>query len=138
VSDPNSPLDALFAQSSYSKMMAFRLIQAGDGRARIECVVSPVHTNTSGVCHGGVISGLVDATAGVAAKTRFAEPEQVVATVSLTVNYLRPALVGRTLVAEARVSGGRRILSCEIAVRDDEGEAIASGLATIHARAKHP
>jgi uncharacterized protein (TIGR00369 family) len=134
VSDTGSPLRALFAQSSYSNMLAFRLVQAGDGRARIECVVSTVHTNTSGVCHGGVISGLIDVAAGVAAKAQFADPDQSVATVSLTVNYLRPALVGRTLVAEARVSSGRRIISCEVAVHDDQGEPIASGLATIHAR----
>ncbi len=134
MSDPDSPVRTLFAQSNYSRAMGFRLVDAGAGRARIECVVAPDHTNTRGSCHGGVISGLMDMAAGVATKAQLEDPERAVATVSLTVNYLRPAAVGRTLVAEAKVISGRRIVSCEITVRDDQNESIASGLATLHVR----
>lgn len=68
------------------------------------------------------------------AKAEFEDTERAVATVSLTVNYLRPVSVGRTLVAEARIKSGRRVVSCEIEVCDDRGESIASGLATILVR----
>ena len=44
------------------------------------------HTNTQGVCHGGVISGLMDMAAGVAAKSQLEDRTRAVATVSLTVN----------------------------------------------------
>jgi acyl-coenzyme A thioesterase PaaI-like protein len=47
------------------------------------------------------------------------------------VNYQRSAQVGRTLTATATVRSGRRIVSCEILVRDDQGEPIAMGMATL-------
>lgn len=130
--DSDPPLDVLFTQSNYSRAMGFRLVGASAGSASIECLVNPEHANTRGVCHGGVISGLMDMAAGVATKSLFSDA--AIATVSLTVNYQRPAQVGRTLTATATVCSGRRIVSCEILVRDDHDEAIAMGMATLHAR----
>ena len=131
MSNASAPLQALFARSSYSQAMGFRLAEAQNGRARIECVVSEAHTNTLGFCHGGVISGLMDMAVGVAAKSSLDDPLRGVTTVSLTVNYQRPGEVGRTLSAEATVQSGRRILSCAVTVQDDRGEAIAVGVATL-------
>lgn len=124
-------MQALFARSNYSQAMGFRLVEAGGGRARIECVVSESHTNTQGVCHGGVISGLIDMAVGVAAKSMQGDAQRPVATVSLTVNYQRPGELGRTLSAEAAIQSGRRILSCSVTVRDDRDEPIAVGVATL-------
>jgi acyl-coenzyme A thioesterase PaaI-like protein len=76
----------------------------------------------------------MDMAAGVATKSQLDDPTRAVATVSLTVNYQRPGELGRTLIAEAVVKSGRRIVSCEVAVRDDRGEPIALGLATLHVR----
>jgi uncharacterized protein (TIGR00369 family) len=134
MADAQPPFDALFVQSPYSRAMGFRLSNASAGCASIECVVAPEHANTRGVCHGGVISGLMDMAAGVATKSLFSDGPRAVATVSLTVNYHRPAQVGGTLTATATVRSGRRIVSCEVAVRDDRGESIAAGLATLHVR----
>jgi acyl-CoA thioesterase len=131
VSAPDSPLHALIAQSNYSRAMGFRLLNASDGSASIECVIASEHANTRGVCHGGVISGLMDMAAGVATKSLFRDVPQTIATVSLTVNYQRSARVGGTLTATATVRSGRRIVSCEILVRDDQGEPIAMGMATL-------
>lgn len=114
--------------------MGFRLVNASAGSASIECLVAPEHANTRGVCHGGVISGLMDMAAGVATKSLLPAGGRAVATVSLTVNYQRPAQVGRTLTAAATVRSGRRIVSCEITVRDDQSEPIAIGMATLHVR----
>jgi uncharacterized protein (TIGR00369 family) len=124
-------MQELFVRSNYSQAMGFRLVEAKSGRARIECVVSDSHANTQGVCHGGVISGLIDMAVGVAAKSMLDDPQRPVATVSLTVNYQRPGELGRTLSAEAIVQSGRRILSCAVTVSDDRGAPIAVGLATL-------
>lgn len=134
MSEAQPPLDVLFTQSPYSRAMGFRLANASDGSASIECVVAPEHANTRGVCHGGVISGLMDMAAGVATKSLFSDGPRGVATLSLTVNYQRPAQVGCTLTATATVRSGRRIVSCEVLVRDDQGEPIAMGLATLDVR----
>jgi acyl-CoA thioesterase len=124
-------MQALFARSQYSQAMGFRLAEARDGRARVECVVSEGHLNTQGLCHGGVISGLMDMAVGVAAKSMLDDPQRPVATVSLTVNYQRPGELDRTLTAEATIQSGRRILSAAVAVRDDRGESVAVGVATL-------
>lgn len=132
MSEADSPPPALVAQSNYSRAMGFRLVNASAGTASIECAVVAQHANTRGVCHGGVISGLMDMAAGVATKSLFPDGQgAAVATVSLTVNYQRPAQVDRTLTASATVRSGRRIVSCEISVRDDQGEPIALGVATL-------
>jgi uncharacterized protein (TIGR00369 family) len=133
VSNAFEALQALFVRSNYSQAMGFRLLEASDGRARIDCVVSPAHTNTLGFCHGGVISGLIDMAVGVAAKSSLDDPQRPVTTVSLTVNYQRPGELGRTLSAEATVQSGRRILSCAVTVSDDQGNPIAVGVATLKA-----
>ena len=39
-----------------------------------------------------------------------------------------------TLVAEAHVRSGRRIVSCEVRVRTEDGEPIATGMATLAVR----
>jgi uncharacterized protein (TIGR00369 family) len=134
MSDLPQALHELFAKSNYAQAMGFCLVAAGAGRARVETVVASTHTNTQGLCHGGVISGLMDMAAGVALKSQLDDTKRAVATVSLTVNYQRPAQLGRKLTAEATIQSGRRIVSCEISVRDDQGEAIALGVATLHVR----
>jgi acyl-CoA thioesterase len=132
-------MQALFARSHYSQAMGFRLAEANQGRARVECVVTEGHTNTQGLCHGGVISGLIDMAVGVAAKSMLDDPQRPVATVSLTVNYQRPGELDRTLTAEATIQSGRRTLSAAVTVRDDRGQSIAVGLATLKVgRAHHP
>jgi hypothetical protein len=42
--------------------------------------------------------------------------------------------VGSTLTAAATVRSGRRIVSCEIVVRDERAEPTATGLATLDVR----
>ena len=138
MSDSDPSLLNLFTQSNYSRSMGFRLASASAGSASIECLVADAHANTRGVCHGGVISGLMDMAAGVATKSLFEDKGRAVATVSLTVNYQRPAQVGRTLTARATVRSGRRIVSCEVLVEDDLGEPIALGLATVDVRRRDP
>lgn len=128
-------MDDLVLQSNYSQALGFRLVDSGDGRARIACVLRTEHMNTRKVCHGGVISGLMDMAAGVATKSQLDDPHtRNVATVSLTVNYQRPGHLGEELVAEAHVLSGRRIVTCEVAVTTLEGTPVAVGLATLNVR----
>lgn len=58
------------------------------------------HT-ASAILHGGVISTLVDICGGFAVWIR-CEPSDFIATITLSVDYLRPA-PARTIYAEARV-----------------------------------
>lgn len=127
-------LDRVFGTSGYRRTMGLRIVRAPTTEAIVECEVSEPYANTQGVAHGGLISGLIDTAAGIAAKLAAGDPRLAVATVSLTINYHRPGRVGRTLRAVGRHVSGAGTPCCAIEVHDDQGEHIASGLATLRAR----
>lgn len=127
-------LDRVFGTSGYRRTMGMRIVRAPNAEAIVECEVTPPYANTQGVAHGGLISGLIDTAAGIAAKLGAGDAQLPVATVSLTIHYHRPGRVGRTLRAVGRRVSGTGTVSCAIEVHDDQGEHIASGLAALRAR----
>ena len=129
-------LDQVFGTSGYRRTMGLRIVRGASPEAVVECEVSPPYANTQGVAHGGLVSGLIDTAAGIATKLAAGDATLAVATVSLTVNYHRPGRVGHTLRAVARVISGKGTVSCAIEVHDDEGQHIASGLATLRTRGR--
>lgn len=78
--------------------------------------------------HGGVISSLVDICAGFAVWTR-CKPEDHVSTITMSVDYLRPAPAG-DVYAEARVRlVGNRVGNArvEVWIGDNRAETVAEG-----------
>ena len=129
-------LDQVFGTSGYRRTMGMRIVRTPAAEAVVECEVSQPYANTQGVAHGGLISGLIDTAAGIATKLAAGDARLAVATVSLTFNYHRPGRVGRTLRAVGKRIAGSGTPCCAIEVHDDQGEHIASGLATLRARAR--
>jgi len=127
-------LERTFESSGYRNTLGMRIVRAPMPEAIVECEVTPAYANTQGVAHGGLISGLIDTAAGIATKLGARDVALPVATVSLTINYHRPGRLGHTLRAVARSISGKGTVSCAIEVHDDEGQHIASGLATLRAR----
>ena len=73
-----------------------------------EFPVEKWQTNRVGQLHGGIICTAFDIT--VAALARFYIGENFAPTVSLNVNYIRPAREGDTLVVKAKITSiGRRL-----------------------------
>ena len=96
--------------------------------------VREAHLATPKAAHGGAIAALIDAALGVAALSAVCEQQKVVATVSLNVNYLSPAFIGKELIAEAKVvRKGNRILFTETEVSDSDGNLVAKASATMNA-----
>lgn len=96
--------------------------------------VKQPHLATPKAAHGGAVAALIDAALGVAALSAVCEQHKVVATVSLNVNYLSPALFGKELIAEAKViRKGNRILFTETEVSDGDGNLVAKASATMNA-----
>lgn len=84
--------------------------------------------------HGGVVSALIDATAGAAAALSLADPGMAdrLATIDMRVDYLRAAR-GEALLASAEVMrSGRRVIVVRVDVRDDAGTLVALGSAAFH------
>ena len=79
--------------------------------------------------HGGVISFVIDATAGVAVALSLGDPDLAsgVSTIDMRVDYLQPARGSTLLTASAVVRGGNRIVAVRSEVHDDEGALVALG-----------
>ena len=97
---------------------------------RPEFVGNPVRQ----IPHGGLISTLIDATAGAAAATALSDARlaERLATVDMRVDYLEPAR-GQTLYTRARVArAGKRIIAVRSEVTDSENVLSALGHNVFH------
>ena len=82
------------------------------------------HADASPHVHGGVAATLIDTAGAVAQRTRFGDPlAGGLATINLTVNYLRPAAGDLTATAEVVRAGG----SIGVSTATGEGPAPDSG-----------
>ncbi|CAN5864512.1 thioesterase family protein [soil metagenome] len=79
--------------------------------------------------HGGVVSFVVDATAGVAVALSLGDPNLAsgVATIDMRVDYLQPARGHTLLTTSEVVHGGNRIVAVRSEVHDDAGALVALG-----------
>lgn len=100
----------------FSALLGFRYVSVSDDEAVVEVDPGPDHCNGGGIVHGGFLASLLDTTTGWAVHARVpvgaAAPH-----VHLSVQYVKAAVPGATLVCRARCIGvGRRIGSTEAEV----------------------
>ncbi|MBL8325960.1 MAG: thioesterase family protein [Rubrivivax sp.] len=128
---------------SFNKVLGLKVlsVQPGDVRGRFEMKPELVGHFAYGRLHGGVISSVLDAMAGLALMVAIAERHpgdsavQVLhrfarmGTIDLRIDFLRQGL-GKHFEATAQVTRlGGRIGSTQMALHNDEGELIATGAA---------
>ncbi|MCW3011879.1 MAG: PaaI family thioesterase [Solirubrobacterales bacterium] len=115
----------------FARTLGFRVLRADADGALVEADPGPEHLNGGGIVHGGYLSALLDSTTGWAVHARV--PVGVAAPhVQISVQFIRPALAGTTLVCRgACVSAGRRICSAEAEVT--QGGRVIARAVTSHA-----
>jgi acyl-CoA thioesterase len=115
----------------FSAHLGFVVKRADGDGALVEAEPGPEHCNGGGIVHGGYLSALLDTATGWAIHANL--PDGVAAPhVQISVQFVRAALPGTTLVCRARsVAVGRRIASAESEVTQD-GRVIARAV-TSHA-----
>jgi acyl-CoA thioesterase len=86
-------------------------------------------TNSRGEVHGGVVATLLDAAMAVACRSSCGEGAAAT-TVSMTVNYLRPAQ-GRLYARGRTVRSGSTLASMEASVADESGAVVAQAIGTM-------
>lgn len=124
--------ESLLRGSPFAVQAGFQAVFAEEEHA---VVTLPVHRGVGtepGKAHPGAITALVEAAGALAADERVQEEGAKLA--GVTVTFVRPSSE-RPLVAEARVLGGKGALrSCEVEVRDWNGELAAKGFLTYGAQ----
>jgi len=131
---PSAPPETVSAadlediRSGAQDLIGYKIdLGAADGSARIVLEIDDRHRNRNRSLHGGIVTMMLDAAAGFACSRGAGGPGLVpVATVSLTTNYVAPAVSG-VVTATGRVSGGgRSILYAAAELRDEQGALLAS------------
>ncbi len=115
----------------FSSMLGFRVVSADETGAVLEGELLSEHLNGAGIAHGGFLTSLLDSATGWAVHASL-PPGVHAPHVSLSVQYVRAAVPGATLVCHGRcISAGRRIASAEAEITQ-AGRVIARAV-TSHA-----
>jgi len=94
---------SLMEQTPYLAGLKGELLEVSAERARARVPYGPhlIGDPDTGVVHGGVVSGLLDHTSGMAVMGRLRAPVPI-ATLDLRIDYMKPAVPGEAIIAEAR------------------------------------
>jgi uncharacterized protein (TIGR00369 family) len=86
---------------------------------------------TKEAAHGGALAAFMDAILGVASLSSVADEGKLVATIEFKINYLKPALLGDSLIGKGKVlQKGKRILITEGEIFNQKNELIAKAIGT--------
>ena len=127
----SSPPIEVDAPSGFRQLLGYCVDAWRENEAVVSIKVGPRHLNRAGNVHGGLITTLIDAAAGVAG-CYTAVPGNVrkATTLSMSTQFVAPLSCGR-LIATARVTGGgHKIFHVGVDVRDAQDRLIATGQCT--------
>jgi uncharacterized protein (TIGR00369 family) len=127
---PETILDQ-FAMPPCAKLLGWHMIEAdpAQGRVTIGFEGKPEFCNPTGFIQGGLLSAMLDDTIGPAVLVH-TNGAVYTATISMTVNFLAPARVGR-FIGEARVTQvGKTVAFIEARLTDEQGTLVATATST--------
>lgn len=113
--------------------LGLQLDALDDGRSAIRLPFRKHFGNTRGEVHGGAVAALVDAAMSQAVRSTI-QAGSLVATVSMTLNYLAPAH-GELTCRGTVVKGGRSVVFTDAEVSDERGQAVCRATATFRVMA---
>nr|WP_299203567.1 PaaI family thioesterase [uncultured Brumimicrobium sp.] len=120
--------------NKFGALLEMELEVLKEGEVKYTLEIKEKHLATPIAAHGGVIAGLIDGTLGVAALTIAGKNQNVVSTVELQVNYLKPVRMGDHLVSIGKViSAGKRLLYVEASVINQDDVLVAKASGTFNA-----
>ena len=127
---PESFMDR-YAMPPCAKLLGWHLIEADPkaGRIKVGFDGKPEFCNPAGFIQGGLLSAMLDDTMGPAVLLH-TNGAAYTATISMTVNFLAPARVGR-LIGEAQVTQvGKTVAFIEARLTDEKGTLVATATST--------
>ena len=114
---------------AYGSFLGMRPLLAEPGHVQMEFQASDQMVSPLGTVQGGFITAMLDDTMGPAGITALG-PGHVVPTLELKVSFHRPLHPGRVVADGRVVHKGRSIIFLEGALRNGDGELVASATAT--------
>ena len=130
----NELIQQYIAWNEYGRLLGMDFAIPKAGEVQYEMTIKDLHLATPFAAHGGSVASLMDAALGVAALSQVCSSGKIVSTVSITINYMRPALNNDHLTAVARVvKSGKSLLFVECTITNQNQLQIASGSAVMNA-----
>ena len=123
-------LDGLIRNPPFHEWLGVNAVEAAPGRAVLEIPPKKDFVGNPFIpaVHGGIIAALVDLAGGAAL---FVELQFPTPTIDMRVDYLRPAIAGKSLRADARVKRlGGTVAFVDVDVTDEDGRLVAQGRCT--------
>ncbi len=119
------PFPLAVGTSALAAELSTQILQAGPGEICLSFVVGDRFTQATGVLQGGAVASMLDFGLAFAALTLRGPGESAV-TLSLAINYLRPALPGSYEVHAKVIRAGRRLTFVEASLLGPAGDAVAT------------
>jgi len=90
------------------------------------------HMASPEACHGGVISGMMDAVLGITALSFAVSKGNLCATVEFKINYLSPVKLGDRLEGQGEIDfyGSKLMVTSGVIIEQNSGRLVAKGLGT--------
>lgn len=103
------------------------------GKIIVKLKVNENHLSSPRTSHGGVVAGMMDSVLGFTALSKTITQNNLVATVELKVNYLRPVLLGDELEGTAEiVSLGKSLVVVKGEIKNQDGKMVSFGTGTFN------
>ena len=120
---------AFFPQSPFIGVLGAELIDIEEGRAHLRLPFAEANTTVGPMVHGGAISACVDLGIMAAAWSGEQLPENLRGvTVSMSVNFVAPAMNDDIEIHGTRLRKGRKLSHCSVEIRTrTSGDLVATG-----------
>ena len=111
---------------SYENYLGVHFNTYKDGKCDIDLEVTKEHLNIGGTTHGGVINGMLDIALSGAVTSTVSQPDHIVVTMQMNVNFLRAGQLGDKLTATGEVIKlGSTIAYVEGSITNQDGKLLA-------------
>ena len=123
-------LKDIFLNSTFSETLNIIGSEVEAGQATLYMKILPEkHMNTNQSLHGGVMASLLDTASGMSVRSLLDESETI-ATINLSINFLRPGFSGK-LTAKGHVkSKGKKMATVEAELYDEKNKLLANSIGT--------
>lgn len=116
-------------RAAAAKLVGFRAVSFGDGKAVFEMEADDRHHNPMGTVHGGILCTLADSAMGFAFASTLG-PGESFTTLEIKMNYLRPVFEGKLVAAARVVHRGKAIGLVDCDVTNGDGKLVARATST--------
>lgn len=101
----------------FSLNSGMKLVELGEGYARVELTIEEKSKNFMGSMHGGLLYTMADVAAGA---SMFFCGKQVV-TLNAATDYIKAAFCGKVIAEGKVIAHGKTLGRCEVEVRGEDG-----------------